>query len=146
MKVKCKKVHEDAELPRYSTVDAACFDIKAVVDGGYESVVHGHGTKFRTGLAFEIPVGHVMLVFPRSGLAIDRGVRLTNCTAVIDSDYRGELFVSLTSDREGRDYLIRHGDRIAQGMVLPYPSIEFVEATELSATARGVGGLGSTGR
>jgi dUTP pyrophosphatase len=87
-----------------------------------------------------------MLVFSRSGAGLVRDTRLANCVGVIDSDYRGEVFVRLSRDMAPSEHLIVHeGDRIAQAMVLPVHQVEFEVADELSATERGEGGLGSTG-
>ena len=91
----------------------------------------------------------VMLVFSRSGHGFNHAVRLANSVGVIDSDYRGEVKVKLACDDCPDDeppLKINPGDRIAQAMVLPIPRVEFEEVTELSATARGQGGFGSTGR
>lgn len=102
-----------------------------------------------TGLAFEIPEGHVMLIFSRSGHGFKNNIRLGNCVGVIDADYRGPVKVKLAADDMGDWYTglcIEYGDRIAQGMVIPFPSVEFVVSDELSATERGKGGFGSTGK
>lgn len=142
MQLKYKKLHPDAIAPRYATEGAACFDI-AALNG--ELVMPKQPAEIATGLSFEVPSGYVMLVFSRSGHGFKYGVRLANCVGVIDSDYRGELMVKLTSD-DGELMRVFAGDRIAQAMIIPIPSVELVEADELSETARGVNGLGSTGR
>lgn len=148
--LKVKRVHPDAELPKYETEGAACFDLKAV-DGGVLQEANGWAgvglaQTFRTGLAFEVPPGHVLLVFSRSSQGFNADVRLANCVGVIDSDYRGEVKVRLTSDkRDGATYPVTAGDRIAQAMLLPIPSVRLVEVEELTETARGTGGFGSTG-
>jgi dUTP pyrophosphatase len=100
---------------------------------------------FATGLSFEIPEGHVMKVFSRSGHGFKQGLRLSNGTGIIDSDYRGELMVKLHNDGVKTAY-IAAGERIAQGMIVPVEQAEFVFADSLSDTERGTGGLGSTGR
>lgn len=141
-----------AKLPTYATDGSGCFDLYASAVAGYRAIgalVHdGFPVECNTGLAFEIPTGHVMLVFSRSGHGFNDAVRLANCVGVIDSDYRGEVKVKLTCDDSQDDkppLKINPGDRIAQAMVLPIPRVEFEEAAELSATARGQGGFGSTG-
>lgn len=147
MKLKIKKLHEGAMLPKYATAGAACFDLAAVVDdlNSLEVSVMPHSAMaFRTGLSFEVPEGHVMLVFSRSGHGFKNGVRLANCAGVIDSDYRGEVLVKLHND----NYLplnIYNGDRIAQAMILPVQQVEFEEVSDLSETDRGENGFGSTG-
>lgn len=133
-----KRLHPEAKLPVYASAGAACFDLSAL-HGGEVSPTG----RFRTGLAFEVPVGHVMLVFSRSGQGFNHDVRLANCVGVIDSDYRGEVQVKLAAD--GAPFNVMQGDRIAQAMVLPVQQMAFVEVDELGSTERGAGGFGSTG-
>lgn len=144
MKIKIKKVNEDAKIPTYATDGSGCFDLYSV---GYSVVEEGFPVVFSTGLAFEIPEGYVMLVFSRSGHAFKHEIRLSNCVGVIDSDYRGEVKVKLTQDHAFHNNWmdIKKGDRIAQAMVLPVNKVCFEEADELSNTARGEGGFGHTG-
>lgn len=141
MELKIKKMYADVRTPTYATEGAACFDIYSYSKGfiGYlEPEI------FKTGLQFEVPKDHVMLVFSRSGHGFNHNVRLSNCVGVIDSDYRGELMVKLTKDMND-SYQIDKGDRIAQAMVIPVTQVKFVEVDELSETKRGENGLGSTG-
>lgn len=146
MKLKIKKLHPEATLPRYATDGAACFDLHAVIDTPmrWRNVVR-EPISFPTGLAFEVPAGHAMLIFSRSGHGFKHDVRLANCVGVIDSDYRGEVQVKLTPDFAGKGMMVKHGDRIAQAMLVPYPQVEFETVAELTDTARGTGGFGSTG-
>lgn len=156
MQLHVKKLHPDAILPTYATDGSACFDLYAIgprnpLDDGLP-IRHGEPVTIRTGVAFEIPAGHVMLVFSRSGHGFKDGLRLANCVGVIDSDYRGEVQVRLTNDTlDGGHFSgpaaprIRSGDRIAQAMIVPIPKVELVEVEELSTTERGAGGFGSTG-
>jgi dUTP pyrophosphatase len=148
MQINIKKVHPAAELPEYATSGAACFDLRALVfteeDSVEASVVSHTPRLFRTGLAFEVPEGHVMLVFSRSGHGFKNGVRLANCVGVIDSDYRGEVMVKLHND-SAHAMLVFNGDRIAQAMILPVQQVSFNEVDELGSTDRGAGGFGSTG-
>lgn len=152
MQVKVKKMFEDVVLPEYATPGSACFDIRAYIgtESGYsfDATVFEDAAIYPTGLQFEIPEGNVMLVFSRSGQGFKDNVRLANCVGVIDSDYRGELKVKLTKDAvrtRARTHEVRNGDKIAQGMVIPYAQVQFVEVGELSDTVRGEGGFGSTG-
>lgn len=138
MEVRIKKTHPDAIIPTYSTEGSACFDLYAIQDG-YA------GSTFGTGISFQVPDGHVMLVFSRSGHGFNHSTRLANCVGVIDSDYRGEVKVKLVRD-DGLDFIVRVGDRIAQAMIIPYPKVSFVVSDELSETERGTGGFGSTGK
>ena len=143
MKVKVKKLYAGAVLPSYATVGSGCFDIYVPQTLSSETVHVSRGYVFSTGLSFEVPDGHVMLVFSRSGHGFNQDTRLANCVGVIDSDYRGELKVKLRNDGEG--LTVKAGDRIAQALILPVERIEFEEAQELSSSARGSNGFGSTG-
>jgi dUTP pyrophosphatase len=144
--IKIKKLHKDAVIPTYGTDGAGAFDIYSIEDG----LMHPNsGLVLRTGLAFEIPPGFALMVYSRSGHGFKYDVKLANCTGIIDSDYRGELMVKLWKDQdekkpEGFPYIVTIGDRIAQGIILPVPRIQFIES-ELSETERGTGGFGSTG-
>jgi dUTP pyrophosphatase len=143
--VKIQKLHPDAKVPRYASAGAACFDLHAIVSGEPKTV--GDSASFRTGLSFEIPPGHVMMIFSRSGHGFNADTRLSNCVGIIDPDYRGEVAVKLRRDSFGGSALaVSNGDRIAQAIVLPYPHVEFEVVEELSATERGAGGFGSTGK
>jgi dUTP pyrophosphatase len=148
VKVKVKKLDPAAILPGYATVGAACFDLHALIEGDAEHLV-GSTLTVRTGLAFEIPQGWGMFIFSRSGHGFKNDVRLANCVGVIDSDYRGEVSVKLTSDMvdECAPMLkVKNGDRIAQAMIVQLPTIAFIEAEDLTETERGEGGFGSTGQ
>lgn len=148
MNVKIQLLHTEAIVPRYATAGAACFDLHALLpgEGSYACIHPGTPTVIRTGLAFEVPEGHVMLVYSRSGHGFKNNVRLANCVGVIDSDYRGEVQVKLTRDEhEGGDLVVHHGDRIAQAMIIPVQQVNFDVVPQLSDTARGSGGFGSSG-
>ncbi len=152
MNVMIKRLTEGAQVPTYATLGSACFDIYVDTstwpERTKESGLHIHPYApyhLSTGLAFEIPQGYVMLIFSRSGHGFNHAIRLSNCTGVIDSDYRGELKVSITNDMPETRFVVKPGDRIAQGMILPIAQVRFVLSDELSETARGEGGMGSTG-
>lgn len=150
MKIKVKKIYEDALLPIYTTDGSGCFDISARIDTPEDCCVevgNGDTVVFSTGLQFEIPKDHVMMIYSRSGHGFKNDVRLSNCVGVIDSDYRGEVKVKLTGDfNDGQHTLyVYDGDRIAQGMVIPVKKVEFEEVENLSKTKRGHKGFGSTG-
>ena len=137
MRIKLKRLSENAIIPKYAHFGDAAVDLYAASKHKdvYQNVCYG------TGFAVEIPEGHVGLLFPGSSIS-KKGLRLSNAVGVIDSGYRGELIVKF--DKTGsEEYLI--GDRIAQFMVIPIPSIQFVEVGELSETIRGAGGFGSSG-
>lgn len=167
MKVKIKKLHPDAVIPTYAKPGDAGMDLTATskvydADG---NVMYG------TGMAFEIPQGHVGLLFPRSSNA-KKDLLLSNSVGVIDSGYRGEVLFKFkpspfyTADEDNAhdtDYFgevtlpqnkdehyegiseYSVGDRIGQIIIMPYPEVTFEEVDELSATERGEGGFGSTG-
>ena len=96
------------------------------------------------GVAMELPEGYVGLIYARSGLATKRGLAPANKVGVIDSDYRGELMVSLHNHGTAPQ-TVEPGERVAQLVVAPYITADFEEADELSDTVRGAGGFGSTG-
>ena len=141
--VKIKKLHQDAIVPTYATDGSACFDLYAIES---DFIVGGNKSIIGTGLSFEVPECHAMLIFSRSGHGFNHGARLSNCVGVIDSDYRGEVKIKLTLDEEKEDDVsIDTESAIAQGMIVELPSIELTEVTEeLSETERGAGGFGST--
>ena len=93
----------------------------------------------------EIPEGYAGLIYARSGLASKRGLAPSNKVGVVDSDYRGEIMVSLYN-QSGSEQTVEAGERIAQLVVTPFLSVDFEEVSSLSDTARGEGGFGSTGR
>ena len=140
MIVKFKKLTETAKQPTYATDGAACFDFYA--DDAKKVFYH---ETVSTGISVEIPIGHAMLIYSRSGHAAKYNVRLSNCVGVIDSDYRGEVKIMLIRDGVDKVLVVEKGDRIAQGMIVPVERVEFVECEELSETDRGNGGFGSTG-
>lgn len=147
MKLKIKKLHQRATLPRYATQGAACLDLHAIVDKEFRAIAVSPGgtATLRTGLAFEVQPGYAMMVYSRSGHGFNHGVRLANGTGVIDSDYRGEVMVCLRNDSD-EPFLVEHGSRIAQAMIIEIPLIDEIEVVdELSETDRGAGGFGSTG-
>lgn len=142
MIIKIKRLHKDAVIPTYATKEAACFDLHAIEDG----LIHlNEATTFRTGLAFEIPEGYAMMIYPRSGLAFKYGVRLSNNVAVIDADFRGQVLLRLHNEGDCEVVRIKKGDRIAQARIEKSQKIQFEEVEELGQTDRGIGGLGSTG-
>jgi dUTP pyrophosphatase len=155
MEIKIKKLHPNAVTPAYATDGAACFDLVAATVAGNQhmgaNVWNGYPVTCGTGLAFEIPAGHAMLIFSRSGHGFKSGVRLANCIGILDSDFRGEAMVKLTSDANDEQddcrppLFVKPGERIAQAMILPIERVQFAFADELSDTERGEGGFGSTG-
>lgn len=171
MKVKIKKLSENAVIPSYAKNGDAGLDLTATsrVYDEFGNVSYG------TGLAFEIPKGYLGLLFPRSSNC-KKDLILSNSVGILDNSYRGEVsfkfkpspvFYDDAEAPEGKlgvDSLVfdtivfptaenfiptqvyEIGDRIGQLLIIPYPEIEFVESDELSETERGEGGYGSTGR
>ncbi|WP_323766966.1 dUTP diphosphatase [Antarctobacter sp.] len=132
-------------LPTYATAGAAGADLRAnLPDRGQVVLMPGARTLVPTGLRIAIPEGFEVQVRPRSGLALKHGITLPNAPGTIDSDYRGPLGV-IVMNAGGEDFMISHGDRIAQMVVAPVVRAVFRESA-LEETARGTGGFGSTGR
>ena len=156
MKVNIKKLSENAVIPQYAKPGDAGMDVVATSINVTDKYI-----EYGTGLAFEVPEGYVMLIFPRSSNS-KMDLLLANSVGVLDSGYRGELKL-----RFKRNYRIENkpseatnnefttssilwgenvGDKVGKIMIIPYPQIEFSEVEELSETQRGSGGFGSTGK
>lgn len=144
MKVKVRKSSPTAVLPTRGSQSAAGYDLYADLETALEIAPH-ETVKIDTGLQFELPEGYFAGIFARSGLAVKEGLRPANCTGICDSDYRGNYIVAMHNDSESVR-VVQPRERIAQMIVMPYLSLEFEEAEELSGTERGAGGFGSTGQ
>ncbi len=166
MPVQVKKLHEDAVIPSYARAFDAGFDLVAVSD---VLIPPGGTAKIQTGLAFAIPAGYELQVRPRSGISARTKLRVSNSPGTIDAGYRGEVCILLDNlhassqlfgtecydvseqrvtveqTTDAASYLIRKGDRIAQGVLAAVPQAVFAEVDELDATERGEGGFGSSG-
>ena len=141
MKIKVRSL--SGNLPSYETEGSAGMDIKAYIEEPV-TLEPGKRALIPTGLFMEIPAGFEVQIRARSGLAVKYGIGLTNGIGTIDSDYRGEIKVSLINWGED-DFVINDGDRIAQMVVCRYEKADLELADELSDTARGAGGFGHTG-
>lgn len=141
MKIKIQKLSSKAIMPTRGSAAAAGWDLYSTIGA---CIGPGEFVIIPTDIALEIPDDHFGAIYPRSGLAIKKGLRLCNCTAVIDSDYRGNIMIGLYNDSQDIRR-VEPGDRIAQLIIEEYKQVEFEEVEELSATDRGDGGLGSTG-
>lgn len=139
MNLKIKPLHADFVKPRYASAGAAAFDLHAVASG---TALPGDVTKVALGCAVEVPEGHALLITARSGHGVKHGAGVPHGYGLIDSDYRGELFMVFTTARE---FSWNAGDRIAQGLLVPVLHARFDIVDELSETVRGTGGFGSTG-
>lgn len=138
--VKVKKLNPNAVIPSYSKVGDAGMDLTITreIENTTFAVSYGFG------IAMEIPQGHVGLIFPRSSVR-NQDLILSNCVGVIDSGYRGELQATFKKTNGLDSIKYKVGERGAQIIILPYPTIYMTEVPELSDTERGTGGFGSTG-
>lgn len=147
--LKFKRLTSTAILPTRATAGAACFDLYADEQQWLDDMRTRRTVG--TGIAIELPPGHVGLVCSRSGLAAKEGIHVLNAPGVIDEDYRGEIKIILARQPFSPQWpspdivVIDSGMRIAQLMILPLPQLTVEEVTDLSTTERGDGGLGSTG-
>lgn len=137
-----KKLDPAAVIPSYATYGDAGADLCSIES---LSVLGGRTVPVRTGLALAIPYGFAGFLLPRSGNAKKYSVTLANSPGLLDAGYRGEV-VCLVQNHGLDPFVIAAGDRIAQLVVQRVTNCHFVEATELSASARDTGGFGSTGR
>lgn len=144
MNVPIKLLRAGAKIPTYGSAFAAGADLYACLDAPV-SIAPGGTFLVPTGLSVEIPEGFAGLIYARSGLATKRGLAPANKVGVIDSDYRGELFVSLHNHSDIPQE-IADGERIAQMVITPYLCAEFTVCDTLTDTVRGSGGFGSTGK
>jgi dUTP pyrophosphatase len=143
--VKFRKLVPKAVTPKYAQNGDAGMDLTATSFRFTDTFM-----EYGTGIAVEIPTGHVGLLFPRSSITkAPSGVSLKNSVGVIDSNYRGEILVRFekpTHETYVQNHIPVVGDKVAQLIILPYPTIHFEEVEELSDTNRGQGGFGSTGK
>ncbi len=141
--LKVKRLRAGAILPTRATEGATGLDLYACLEGQESLEIGPDVTLVPSGIACEVPEGYDVQIRPRSGLA-RRGVNVILGT--LDSDYRGELFVSMHTFGSTESYQIDNGDRVAQLVVSRFEALTLVEVAELADSARGDGGHGSTGR
>lgn len=141
--VRIKFLSSGARVPERSTLGSAGYDLVACVE---EPIVLGPGETKLIGCGFSMAFdqGYVALIFARSGLGVRHGIVPANCVGVIDSDYRGEVKVGLTNHSDA-SFAIEPGSRIAQLVIVPCMTSDFVVCGDLNDTQRGDGGFGSTG-
>lgn len=142
MIVKIKKLVDNAVLPTYAHDGDACMDLTAISKKFVDEVNYGY-IEYDFGLSFEFPDDHVMLIFPRGSIS-ETGLMLSNAVGVVEPTYRGSIKVRFKWIKGSAQYEV--GDRIAQFMIIPRPKIELELVDELSETARGSGGYGSTNK
>ena len=142
--IRVKKLNEKAILPTYGSPEAAGADLYACMDETV-TVQPGEVVWISTGIALEVPKGCAGLIYARSSLGTKRGLAPANKVGVIDSDYRGEIKVVLLN--HGRNtQVIEPGERIAQFVITPVLTPDYLLVDELTDTDRGFGGFGSTGK
>jgi dUTP pyrophosphatase len=135
---------EGLDLPFYATTHAAGADLRAAIDND-KVIEPGDHALIPTGFAMALPDNYEAQVRPRSGLALKHGVTVLNTPGTIDADYRGEVGVILINHGK-TPFHIQRGDRIAQMIIAPFVQADFQTVSELSETARGEGGFGSSGK
>ena len=142
MDVLIKRLSDTATLPTYGSEKAACFDVSADFRGRDSITMPPHSTvKIGIGWAFQPPIGCMLQILQRSGLA-SKGIFPVG--GIVDEDYRGEVLVALHNSTNN-DFIVKHGDRIAQIALRRYSQANFTEVTDLDNTSRGSNGFGSTG-
>ena len=130
-------------LPKYSTKGSAAMDLVAEI-GRQQHIIQGSNQLIPTGISIEVPNGYCAKIYARSGIADKRGLAPSNGVGIIDSDYRGQVFVSLANHSEVTQY-VEPGERIAQIMIEKVEPFAWAQVDELDETNRGIGGFGSTG-
>ena len=145
LKVKVKKILDNAVLPVKGSDGAAGYDVFAASEV-FKPEKTGPIFEYDTGLAFEVPKGFGMFILPRSGVTTKTSFILGNSVGLLDSDYRGTLKFQFRNMTPGMGKKYNVGDRIGQIVILPVPEINFEVVDELSDTKRGEGGFGSTGK
>ena len=142
--IRVKILRQGARLPTYGTAEAAGADLYACLEAPL-TIEPGQTAFVPTGIALEVPKHCAGLVYARSGLACKRGLAPANKVGVIDSDYRGEIFVVLYNHGESAQ-TVETGERIAQLVITPVLQPAYMAADDLSDTVRSGGGFGSTGK
>lgn len=140
LEIKVQRLHPDAAIPVYQKEGDAGFDLTARAD---TVIPAGGAAVIPTGLAFAIPDGFEMQIRLRSGAALKTPLIIANAPGTIDSGYRGEVGV-IARNLSASDWLVKKGDRIAQGVITPVCKALFIESEELPPSARGAAGFGST--
>ena len=131
-------------LPAYATKGSAAMDLHAEIGSRSQHIIQGESQLIPTGIWISIPEGYCCKIYSRSGLANKKGLGVSSGVGVIDSDYRGQVFVSLMNYGQVTQY-VEPGDRIAQLVLEKVEKIEWEEVDELDETDRGIGGFGSSG-
>lgn len=143
-KIRVKRLKNEASLPTYGTAEAAGADLYACLESPV-TIAPGESAFIPTGIALEVPRGCAGLIYARSGLACKRGLAPANKVGVVDSDYRGEITVVL-HNHGTLPQTVSHGERVAQFIITPVLTPEYIAVEELTDTQRASGGFGSTGK
>lgn len=144
VKILNPKIGDSIEMPAYTTPGAAGLDLRACIDEPLE-LQPGDTDLLPTGLAIYIEdPGYAAMILPRSGLGHKHGIVLGNLVGLIDSDYQGELMISVWN-RGQRSFTVEPGDRVAQLVLVPVVQTQFRVVEEFTSTERGTGGFGSSG-
>ncbi len=145
VKILDPRVGDSIELPSYATEGSAGMDIRACIDAPLE-VAPGETHLVPSGMAVYVgDPSYAAVLLPRSGLGHKHGLVLGNLTGLIDSDYQGQLFVSIWN-RGSKTYTIEVGERIAQMVIVPVAQARMNVVDEFEQSDRGAGGFGSSGR
>jgi len=142
MNINIQMLDQNIEPPSYAHYGDAGLDLRSTVD---LEILPGDRALVPCGFAIEIPDGYAGYVIPRSGLAIKHGISIVNAPGLIDSGYRGEIKVVLINADKDKAFAVKRGDRIAQLMIVSYPSVQLKVVEALSESSRGSGGFGSSG-
>jgi len=144
LEIRFKKLDPKAVKPNYAHFQDACVDLYSTKRFTTRDR-NGMMFTYHTGLAIEIPDGHVGFIIPRSSISTNTGLMLANSVGVIDAGYTGEILVKMKDmSPAGTGNLYEVGDKIAQLIILPFPKLEFEEVDELESSERGSNGFGST--
>lgn len=141
--VKIKYLHPSVTKPEYATDGSLGLDLAAALESPLTVKAHAREV-VPVGIAIQIPKGYGGFIFPRSGLALKKGLTMCNAVGVIDNDYTGEIKLAMLNISD-KDYTINPGDRVAQLVILPVACARLIEVESLTETDRGAGGFGSTG-
>jgi len=166
LELKWKKNNKNAIIPSYQTEGSAGFDFHACIDfnhyakifsnldaeifchndskGYFYILKAGCVAPIPTGLSVEIPKGYEIQIRPRSGLALKKQITIINSPGTIDEDFKGEIMVILKNSSH-KDFMLRHGERVAQGILSRVYKASMIETDVLTETKRGSSGFGSTG-
>lgn len=144
LKIKIKKLSENAEVPKYETMNASGLDLKANIKSP-RKIMPLERVLIPSGISIEVPEGFEAQIRPRSGLSFKHGITLINCVGTIDADYRGEILIPVVN-LSNEPYEIQPQERVCQMVISKVEHVQIELVEEISETTRGSGGFGSTGK